>query len=379
MATDLWYGHAGTTVVLLTELAAGLDPSKHASYASRGWTTFERCSAELAKSYQLKVAKWKLVIDVADERGGAERRLPTTPEQMAELLRTRNFTNGADKEAVQELYTGMASAVLGTLESLSFTGLPLTTGGVERVSSVKGGDGAALPAQLAGALLYCTALRELHLDGTQLNDEALASLASQLTSGALPRLEKLGLNGNRFGARGIDALCTAFGSGVAPSLRVISLENGCFGDEGTQVIGEALVSGRLPPALQSLVLTGNSIGDVGAMALAAAIRRSGTACRVVMFKNAIGLEGQAALLTALEAKHGLAMDHLLAVSLLNPPTWPVTLVKAMGEGARLYDESSLGAVARTDGSGRKKTGSGRRSKAFHSHENDSHENELNEI
>ena len=63
---DLWYAHSAITVVLLTqlpdELPAGFDQSR--TYDTRGWTTFERCSAELAKSYQLQVAKWKLVIDV---------------------------------------------------------------------------------------------------------------------------------------------------------------------------------------------------------------------------------------------------------------------------------------------------------------------------
>ena len=40
------------------------------TYDTRGWTTFERCSAELgAKPSKLGFAKWKLVIDVAS-RGG---------------------------------------------------------------------------------------------------------------------------------------------------------------------------------------------------------------------------------------------------------------------------------------------------------------------
>ena len=108
---DLWYAHASTTVVLLTqlpeELPEGFDKSR--SYARRGWTTFERCSAELGKSYNLTVATWKLVLDVG---GVAQRRLPTTPARMAELLESRQFTNGADKAAVLQLYTTTASAVV---------------------------------------------------------------------------------------------------------------------------------------------------------------------------------------------------------------------------------------------------------------------------
>ena len=50
------------------ELPAGFDRSR--TYDTRGWTTFERCSAELgAKFSKLGFAKWNLVIDVAS-RGG---------------------------------------------------------------------------------------------------------------------------------------------------------------------------------------------------------------------------------------------------------------------------------------------------------------------
>ena len=44
---------------------------------------------------------------------------------MAELLESRQFTNNADKRAVLELYKSTALAVLGTVEELSFTGMPL--------------------------------------------------------------------------------------------------------------------------------------------------------------------------------------------------------------------------------------------------------------
>ena len=135
---DLWYSHASTTVVLLTELPdvlpAAFDSSRtyerslhvqtcpdalwvhivttslHGEccrYENRGWTTFERCSAELAKNFKLTKAKWKLVIDTAlverakDQKGGAQRRLPTTPERMEVLLESRQFTNGADKAQVR--------------------------------------------------------------------------------------------------------------------------------------------------------------------------------------------------------------------------------------------------------------------------------------
>ena len=109
------------------ELPAGFDRSR--TYDTRGWTTFERCSAELgAKLSTLGFAKWKLVIDVASDDGGAQRRLPATPERMATLLAACRFTNGADSAAVLALYEKTAKAVLGTVEKLYYIGLPLVRG-----------------------------------------------------------------------------------------------------------------------------------------------------------------------------------------------------------------------------------------------------------
>jgi hypothetical protein len=57
---DLWYAHAKTTVVLLTELPEKLPESfdKERTYDKRGWTTYERCSAELCKTFRLQQAGW---------------------------------------------------------------------------------------------------------------------------------------------------------------------------------------------------------------------------------------------------------------------------------------------------------------------------------
>ena len=101
-------GHAGTTVVLLTELPdelpAGTDCAR--TY-EQGWTTFERCSAELGK----KAFPWKLVIDTL-RAARCDRRLPTTPVMMVGLLKTRQFTIGADCDAVLALYDKTANAIL---------------------------------------------------------------------------------------------------------------------------------------------------------------------------------------------------------------------------------------------------------------------------
>lgn len=137
--------------MLLTELPASLDVASR-TYDKRGWTTFERCSSELAKSYRLRAASWRLVIDVSATCEAARRyqaadvsnagvavsrvaarpshqqfcspsillistcspailltstcsrasrpcedRLPTTPERMRTILATKSFTNGSDQ------------------------------------------------------------------------------------------------------------------------------------------------------------------------------------------------------------------------------------------------------------------------------------------
>ena len=104
---DLWYAHSKTTVVLLTELPEKLPESfdEKRTYKSRGWTMFERCSAELGKTFHLQQAGWSLVIDLGEQRA-ALRRLPTTPERMEELM----LSQGVFIIACPALYGCMAFA-----------------------------------------------------------------------------------------------------------------------------------------------------------------------------------------------------------------------------------------------------------------------------
>ncbi|EOD35054.1 hypothetical protein EMIHUDRAFT_110912 [Emiliania huxleyi CCMP1516] len=317
---DLWYAHASITVVLLTqlpdELPAGFDRSR--TYDARGWTTFERCSAELgAKPASLGFAKWKLVIDVASDDGGAQRRLPATPERMAKLLAACRFTNGADSATVQALYEKTAKTVLGTVEKLYYIGLPLVRG-----------DAWTSPALLAEALNHCESLRTLALAGNRLDDEGMAELAAGLEDRALPALEFLILPANRFGARGVGALCGAFPRGVAPTLQMLGVSQTPIGDEGAVALAAALATGKPSHALD---LSYCDVGDEGAMTLAAALPAAAQGCRVIAANNRIGLAGQAALLDALEAKHGpQLLGHGMAVTQMNLLPWSYSLMRALG-------------------------------------------------
>ena len=326
---DLWYAHAKTTVVLLTELPKKLPKSFGAirTYDSRGWTTYERCSAELCKTFRLQQAGWPLVIDLMSpdclphqsdciphqsdclphqagwplvidlgKQRAALRRLPTTPERMEELFKKCSFTNGADRVQVLEKYKKTARAVLGGVKELSFFGIPFDPK-----------DPWRSPERLGQALNFCVNLKRLDLNFTGLTDEHLASISGVLSSGALPQLEQLFLGFNRLGPRGVEALGSALVRGVAPGLKVMFFVGNDLGDAGLQSFAAFIAMGKARE-LQFVDLAGNDIGDDGAVALADAVRlrlrlASGE-CKVgtnfTFCFNHVGMRGRLALSAAVK-------------------------------------------------------------------------------
>ena len=179
---DLWYGHTCTTVVLLTELwpewestqlangarapplPASVARARPYNYDDSGWPTFERCSAELGKSYHLNAAKWKLVIDAGRTDGGAKRRLPNVPKRMHALLGEKNFTNGSDFDVVFKLYKKNCLAILGGKEEFDFSGLPLDH---DKCS----------PTRLAETLNITQNLEVLYMTASKLTDRDLKDIS----------------------------------------------------------------------------------------------------------------------------------------------------------------------------------------------------------
>jgi hypothetical protein len=252
---------------------------------------------------------------------------------MAELLETRQFTNNADKQGVLELYKRTASAVLGTVEKLDFSGMPLVSG-----------DEWCSPAQLAEALNLCSSLQGLSLAGTRLTDKGVEELVGGLDDGALPALTDLGCNGVRFSAEGVATLCDAFGHGLAPKLAKLVFVEGSFGDEHMKALAAAFSSGRMPESLALLAVANADVGDQGATALAAALLESGAACQVSCCLNHIGLAGQSALLQVLEAKHGASLGGYISVAFGNAPAMsPPFLQRALACGIR-YNWETRGAL-----------------------------------
>lgn len=238
-------------------------------------TTFERCSAELAKNFKLQKAKWKLVIDVADEGGGARRRLPTTPGRFAELLASCHFTNGADLQTVLDLYERTATTVLGTVEVLDYRGLPILCH-----------DAWCSPLRLAEALNYCSRLHKLIAAGTRLDDAAVKEMVETLEDGALPMLTYIDLGTNRIGPSGIRALFGMFVRGIAPTMTYMSFYSGgpTVGDSGAEAVAVALATGCTPPDL-NVEMMGCHVTDKGAAVLAPALLKAGPGCHISLFCN----------------------------------------------------------------------------------------------
>ena len=165
----------------------------------------------------------------------------------------------------------------------------------------------------------------------------MAELAAGLEDGALPALEFLMVNANRFGARGVGALGGVFHRGVAPALQTLNVGATPIGDEGAVALAAALATGKPSHALN---VTFCDVGKEGAMALAATLPAAGQGCRVIAMNNRIGLAGQAALVEALEAKHGPQPGHAaIAVGQANLLPWSYPLTRALGRGWRRVHES----------------------------------------
>jgi hypothetical protein len=90
-------------------------------------------------------------------------------------------------------------------------------------------------------------------------------------------------------------------AGAAPKLRLLNLGGNSIGDAGARALAAAL---PIATALESLDLSSNAIGSGGACALAQALPRAGRLAVLNLQSNAIGDEGTRALAGALP---GLAL------------------------------------------------------------------------
>jgi len=137
--------------------------------------------------------------------------------------------------------------------------------GVCFIRSGLSSDGLALLGTLGSVL---PALKTLRLSEPAAGPDGVQRLAEKLGAGALPAVTWLNLNSCRLcvGDAGASALAAALGRGALPRLKFLYLGNTAIGDAGLVALAPAL---RRRPALQSLDLHRNPIGDEGLAALVA--------------------------------------------------------------------------------------------------------------
>ena len=196
---------------MLTKLPDG--SSRKVGYADSGWTTYERCSAEQIKKFDLYFAQWKLVLDlgVASEQQ-QQRGWPVGPDDFDALVEGKKFTNGSDLGAVKALYRKMSVGQLGSIQELAFSGMP--------PPSVEDGR------RLGGCLALCGRLEELYLERTRMGDEACAAVFTSLGEGALPSVKYISLTGNpELRDAGLSALAATVERGAMPSLKTLLVDN----------------------------------------------------------------------------------------------------------------------------------------------------------
>merc|ERR1712039_919042 len=135
-------------------------------YEDSGWCCFESSVSLIAKTETGKYAP-----------------PPRTPARFAELIETRQFTNGADADTVKTLYNATFTSMANSCEKLSF-------------ARVKWHADEAVA--LAESLPLLTKLRQLDLDDNELGDEGARIIAEAVSTHSTIQdlcLEKNGITG----------------------------------------------------------------------------------------------------------------------------------------------------------------------------------------
>jgi len=347
---DVWYAHQMIVALFVTQLPHGYTGR---TYEGRGWTFFERSSAELIKpsrAYVVEAGKlrgdgrslWAMAIDSSAADADEGRRMPLAPQAFAEQLQHKQFTNNADAGAVAELYRKTATQVLGGTTKLELNYVPM-----------RGGDGARLAQALSlcsrieelawcfvemravevGAMLAAPvpSLQKLYLNENALGEAGGVALAQALGKRATPQLQELHLAENALGEAGGVALAEALGKGATPLLQELYLDVNALGEAGGVALAKALGKGATP-LLQELGLSKNALGEAGGVALAEALGKGATPQlqKLVLDHNLLGKRGAAALAAAISTK-----DALPNLKSLN-----VERTRLTAAGRKLLDEAA---------------------------------------
>ena len=147
----------------------------------------------------------------------------------------------------------------------------------------------------------CKELREAKVldlgQGIQAPDFTAADLTTLGTLGSvLPALEFLHLweSAATAGLDGVQRLMEGLGAGALPALKDLCIADWPVGDAGASALAAALGQGAMP-RLENLQLLDVEIGDAGLVALAPALRRRPALTTLFLEGNPVGDEGLAAL------------------------------------------------------------------------------------
>jgi len=239
---NLWYAHKQTLVWMLTSTPPGVT-----AYMDRGWPCFERaisfmiCDSDKVLDLGTLEADWDvdaLYSDVRDMCISA-RPPPIAPEHFEQMLRTKHFTNGADKEFVATKYAQTFHDVMGCAEDLNY-------------SKLQWGD-ADLP-DLCEAMPFCHRLQHMSLARNQIRDDTL--LSQYLATGACC-LQALNLAGNE-----LAGISTSLAQALKSSSVLVRLNLSANGILNIDPLGEILAVNN---SLEDLDLSSNRIAGLSAL------------------------------------------------------------------------------------------------------------------
>jgi len=228
---NVQYGHIGTVVIDLGPKQAerlSRPPLTTVPSSERGWPTFTRCVGLLVKHW----AGWLDSKDFGGESSWSDyepelgqlgtldallppgmRRPPMIPEEFLQLIQTKRFTNGADREMVFELYgRGFQSTFEGvsTLPVLDFSNKEWSDDGAWH--------------SFAQLLPHLTAFSgRLVLSHTGMSDQGLMACIAQFAAGCLPKLTSLDIEANEVSDAGVIGLADALSNGALPRLKSLRI------------------------------------------------------------------------------------------------------------------------------------------------------------
>ena len=159
----------------------------------------------------------------------------------------------------------------------------------------------------------------LLLNGKSLDDAEAVILAHLLRHGARPALRTLSLFNNRIGDEGACALAAAAAAGAFPQLEEIGLGNNNIGDVGLSALAYAITQDALP-AIVSINLGGNPASDTSIQA-ELKLRARQSSCRSLTSPSA----------RASQASQGYSLrgSQRFSAASMTPPTSPASRPSGM--------------------------------------------------